>query len=96
MRHMPTLESFLHLLRSERFSTIRAPSIKLINFDQPPPSEQAWRQWSMPELLNAVEPCRQLDQLPGCDAICRGSREGAFTFSGRWPTFEPQEEHLQD
>ncbi|GAA5880643.1 hypothetical protein JCM3774_000562 [Rhodotorula dairenensis] len=87
MRHTPTLVSFLRLLRSERFSTTRAPTIKLINFDQPPPSEQAWRTWSLPELLNRVEPCRQLEQLPGCDAICRGSlaQLGTILYHGPVP-----------
>lgn len=88
MRHVPSLVSFLSLLRSERFSTPRAPTIKLINFDQPPPKEQHWQRWHLPAVLDSVQPCRQLEKLPGCDAICRGSREGAFTFSGGWPTLD--------
>ncbi|GAA5982235.1 hypothetical protein JCM10908_004795 [Rhodotorula pacifica] len=85
MRHTPTLASFLGLLRSERFSLIRAPTIKLINFDALPPEEQYWRSWRMPAVLDTLEPCQQLERLPACDAICRGSREGAFVFPGRWP-----------
>ena len=88
MRHVSSLVSFLSLLRSERFSTARAPTIKLIKFDQPPPKEQHWQGWQLPESLDGVQPCRQLEKLPGCDAICSGSREGAFTFSGRWPTLD--------
>ncbi|BGP55110.1 hypothetical protein JCM8202v2_002705 [Rhodotorula sphaerocarpa] len=85
MRHARSLASFLTFLRSDRFTAARAPTLKLIHFDQAVPADQHWRKWQFSDLLDGVDTCRQLDQLPHCESICRGSREGAFKFRGGWP-----------
>lgn len=83
MRQVPDLTTFLRLLRSDSFAT--ASSIRLIKLDEPTPADQYWRHWQLPSILDKVETCLELHKMPFCDAICRGSKEGHFTFPGEWP-----------
>ncbi|BGP47753.1 hypothetical protein JCM10450v2_003618 [Rhodotorula kratochvilovae] len=87
MRHTRTLPALLSLLRSPAFSTARAPVVKLINYDWPSPSASSWRTWALPRAVEHVRTCDELEKLPGCDAICRGSRRGVRVDEG-WPSRE--------
>lgn len=85
MRHTPTLSSLLSLLSQPSFSPSSAPTLKLINFDWP--DSQHWRLWRLPRTLEHITTCQSLEELPACDAICRGSRGGVKVEVG-WPTVE--------
>ncbi|BGP31664.1 hypothetical protein JCM10296v2_003438 [Rhodotorula toruloides] len=85
MRHTPTLSSLLSLLSQPSFFPSSAPTLKLINFDWP--DSQHWRLWRLPRTLEHITTCQSLEDLPACDAICRGSREGVKVEEG-WPTVE--------
>ncbi|GEM07604.1 salivary gland secretion 1 [Rhodotorula toruloides] len=85
LRHTASLGSLLSLLSQPSFSTSSAPTVKLINFDWP--DSQHWRFWRLPRTLEHVTTCQALEELPACDAICRGSREGVRV-EEPWPSFE--------
>ncbi|GAA6050270.1 hypothetical protein JCM3770_002763 [Rhodotorula araucariae] len=87
MRHARTLAALLSLLRSPAFSVPRAPVVKLVNYDWPSPSASAWRTWALPRAVEDVQTCGELDELPGCDTICRGFRQGVRVDEG-WPTWD--------
>lgn len=85
MRHTPTLSALLSLLSQPSFSASDAPTVKLINFDWP--DSQHWRLWRLPSALDHITTCQALEELPACDAICRGSREGVKV-DEPWPSVE--------
>ncbi|GAA5903870.1 hypothetical protein JCM8208_006601 [Rhodotorula glutinis] len=85
MRHTDTLTSFLSLLRSPSFSSDRAPVVKIINYDFPGATH--WRDWELPRALDHVRTCDELEKLPACDAICRGSKKGVKV-DETWPSWE--------
>ncbi|GJN88989.1 hypothetical protein Rhopal_001960-T1 [Rhodotorula paludigena] len=67
------------------FAPSRAPTIKLINYDWP--SAQHWRSWALPRAVQHIYPCEELEKLPSCDAICRGSKRGVRVEEG-WPSWD--------
>ncbi|GAA5924637.1 hypothetical protein JCM3775_005430 [Rhodotorula graminis] len=93
LRHTDTLTSFLALLRSPSFSSARAPVVKIINFDFPDATH--WRDWDLPRALDHVHTCDELDKLPACDAICRGSKKGVKVDEA-WPSWEDLEGEEDD
>lgn len=85
MRHTRTLADLLSHLRRPAFAPSRAPTIKLINYDWP--SAQHWRSWALPRAVQHIYPCEELEKLPSCDAICRGSKRGVRVEEG-WPSWD--------